>query len=102
MAYVVGDSRRTLEHAVLPGTTDRIWADLLGMPSEDRWLMFDWANRVIGWQDPDYAVSASFDSTSGSPFAREAPVFQSLLIIRIHYYRFRGHAQDDKSVHASL
>lgn len=32
VAYVVGDSRRTLEHAVLPGTTDRIWADLLGMP----------------------------------------------------------------------
>ncbi|MCA0335819.1 MAG: cytochrome P450 [Actinobacteria bacterium] len=49
-----------------------VLADLLGMPSEDRWLMFDWANRVIGWQDPDYAVSASFDSTSGSPFAREA------------------------------
>ncbi len=30
VAYVVGDSRRTLEHAVLPRTTDRIWADLLG------------------------------------------------------------------------
>ena len=36
------------------------------------WLMFDWANRVIGWQDPDYAVSAAFDLTSGSPMAQEA------------------------------
>ena len=36
-------------------------ADVLGVPAEDRWLMFDWSNRVIGWQDPDYAVSAAFD-----------------------------------------
>ena len=28
---------------------------------EDRWLMFDWSNRVIGYQDPDYASSAAFD-----------------------------------------
>lgn len=49
-----------------------VLADLLGMPSEDRWLMFDWASRVIGWQDPDYAVSASFDAKSGSEMAREA------------------------------
>lgn len=47
-------------------------ADILGVPSQDRWLMFDWANRVIGWQDPDYAVSASFDHDEGSPMAREA------------------------------
>src|SRR5690606_2336705 len=26
-------------------------ADILGVPAEDRWLMFDWSNRVIGWQD---------------------------------------------------
>lgn len=49
-----------------------VLADLLGMPSEDRWLMFDWANRVIGWQDPEYAVSASFDGTGASAIAREA------------------------------
>jgi cytochrome P450 len=35
-------------------------------------LMFDWANRVIGYQDPDYAVSAAFDSRGGSDIAREA------------------------------
>jgi cytochrome P450 len=40
-------------------------ADVMGVPPQDRWLMFDWANRVIGWQDPDYRVSASFDPASG-------------------------------------
>lgn len=47
-------------------------ADLLGLPASDRWLMFDWANRVIGWQDPDYAVSAAFDHAGASAMAREA------------------------------
>jgi cytochrome P450 len=47
-------------------------ADVLGVPAGDRWLMFDWSNRVIGWQDPDYAVSASFDGSGGTAMAREA------------------------------
>ena len=47
-------------------------ADIFGLPQQDRYLMFDWANRVIGYQDPDYAVSASFDVQSGSDMAREA------------------------------
>ena len=47
-------------------------ADVLGVPAEDRWLMFDWSNRVIGWQDPDYATSAVFDGTGGTAMAREA------------------------------
>ena len=47
-------------------------ADVLGVPTEDRWLMFDWSNRVIGWQDPDYANSAAFDGSTGTPMAREA------------------------------
>ena len=47
-------------------------ADIFGLPREDRYLMFDWANRVIGYQDPDYAVSAAFDQASGSAIAREA------------------------------
>jgi cytochrome P450 len=34
--------------------------------------MFDWSNRVIGWQDPDYATSAAFDGSGGTPMAREA------------------------------
>ncbi|MGI9285081.1 MAG: cytochrome P450 [Pseudomonadales bacterium] len=46
--------------------------DILGMPKEDRYLMYDWANRVIGFQDPEYATSASFDASAGSDLAREA------------------------------
>jgi len=47
-------------------------ADTLGMPEQDRLLLFDWSNRVIGFQDPDYAVSADFDPASGTPIARQA------------------------------
>ena len=47
-------------------------ADIFGLPREDRYLMFDWANRVIGYQDPDYAVSSAFDPDRGSSMAREA------------------------------
>jgi cytochrome P450 len=47
-------------------------ADVLGVPEQDRWLLFDWSNRVIGYQDPDYASSAEFDPSQGTPMAREA------------------------------
>ncbi len=50
----------------------RCLADIFGLPREDRYLMFDWANRVIGYQDPDYAVSAAFDDQAGTAMAREA------------------------------
>lgn len=47
-------------------------ADLLGMPESDRWLMFDWANRVIGMMDAEYTASGSFDLSQASPMARTA------------------------------
>ncbi|MGH3396766.1 MAG: hypothetical protein ACRDPO_18955, partial [Streptosporangiaceae bacterium] len=47
-------------------------ADVLGVPEQDRWLLFDWSNRVIGYQDPDYASSAEFDPARGTAMAREA------------------------------
>ena len=47
-------------------------ADVLGVPKRDRWLLFDWSNRVIGYQDPDHASSAEFDPSGGTPMAREA------------------------------
>ena len=47
-------------------------AEVLGVPAGDRGLLFDWSNRVIGWQDPDYASSASFDGTGGTGMARTA------------------------------
>jgi cytochrome P450 len=30
-------------------------AQVMGVPGDDRWLLFEWANRVIGFQDPEYA-----------------------------------------------
>jgi cytochrome P450 len=47
-------------------------ADVLGVPEQDRWLLFDWSNRVIGYQDPDYASSAEFDPAAGTPMAADA------------------------------
>jgi cytochrome P450 len=47
-------------------------ADVLGVPEQDRWLLFDWSNRVIGYQDPDYASSAEFDPSGATPMAAEA------------------------------
>ncbi|MGW4498756.1 cytochrome P450 [Micromonospora sp. NPDC004336] len=47
-------------------------ADVLGVPEPDRWLLYDWSNRVIGFQDPDHAVSAAFDARGGTDAAREA------------------------------
>ncbi|MGE0551824.1 MAG: cytochrome P450 [Gemmatimonadales bacterium] len=47
-------------------------AEILGVPVEDRMLLFDWSNRVIGFQDPDYASSAEFDLSAGTDLARQA------------------------------
>src|ERR671930_294087 len=47
-------------------------ADVFGIPESDRWLMFDWSNRVIGYQDAEYAVSASFDASGATEMARRA------------------------------
>lgn len=47
-------------------------ADTLGVPEQDRLLLYDWSNRVIGFQDPDYAVSADFDPAAGTAMARAA------------------------------
>ncbi len=47
-------------------------ADIMGVPSEDRMLLFDWSNRVIGYQDAEYAVSDAFDPATGTAMARRA------------------------------
>lgn len=60
VADVVGD----LPVAVL--------AEVLGVPPEDRRLLYDWSNRVIGYQDTDYADSFEFDPAQGTAMARAA------------------------------
>jgi cytochrome P450 len=47
-------------------------AELLGMPATDRDLLYDWSNRVIGFQDEEYAASDRFDAGGGSDMARRA------------------------------
>lgn len=47
-------------------------ADVLGVPAQDRRLLHDWANRVIGYQDPDYATTSSIDLAGASELARQA------------------------------
>jgi cytochrome P450 len=47
-------------------------AEVFGVPAQDRWLLFDWSNRVIGYQDPEYAVSARADATGSTDLARRA------------------------------
>jgi cytochrome P450 len=50
----------------------RTVADVFGVPESDRWLMYDWANRVIGYQDPEYAMSKAFDASGASDMAKRA------------------------------
>jgi cytochrome P450 len=47
-------------------------AEVLGVPASDRMLLYDWANRVIGYQDVDYAVSDAFDPAAATPMAAAA------------------------------
>lgn len=47
-------------------------ADVFGVPASDRRLLFDWANRVIGYQDMEYSASASFDAAGATDMARRA------------------------------
>lgn len=49
-------------------------AQIMGVPASDRMLLYDWSNRVIGYQDDDYAESDAFDPTEATPMARRARV----------------------------
>lgn len=50
----------------------RTLAEIFGVPSEDRWLMYDWSNRVIGYQDREYALSAKAQAAGSTEMARRA------------------------------
>lgn len=53
-------------------------ADVLGVPESDRWLMFDWSNRVVGMLDAEYSASNAFAdaATGASEMARRALEFR--------------------------
>jgi cholest-4-en-3-one 26-monooxygenase len=59
---------RILDEAIAKGDCDfvvdvaaelplEVIAELLGVPREDRFKLFDWSNRMIGSEDPEYRVS---------------------------------------------
>ncbi|MGF1426789.1 cytochrome P450 [Kitasatospora sp. LaBMicrA B282] len=50
----------------------RTLAWVMGVPEQDRQLLVDWANRVIGYQDADYANANSVDPAALTPLARTA------------------------------
>jgi cytochrome P450 len=45
--------------------------DLLGVPSEDRALLLEWTNRVIGYQDPEHGVVVT--GPDGKPVNPRSP-----------------------------
>ncbi|MFD5465772.1 cytochrome P450 [Kitasatospora sp. NPDC127059] len=51
-----------------------VWtlARILGVPEQDRQLLVDWSNRVIGYQDPDYAQSSTADPSRLTDAGRAA------------------------------
>ncbi|MFI0354158.1 cytochrome P450 [Actinomadura sp. 9N407] len=51
-----------------------VWtlAHIMGVPDEDRRLLYDWASRVIGYQDAEYAGLSTADLDSLSPMGRAA------------------------------
>ncbi|MEK8169147.1 hypothetical protein NKH77_02995 [Streptomyces sp. M19] len=51
-----------------------VWtlARVMGVPDRDRRLLYDWASRVIGYQDADYAGSSTVDPAELSPMGRAA------------------------------
>ncbi|HEX6357820.1 cytochrome P450 [Actinophytocola sp.] len=47
-------------------------AEIFGVPRQDRWLMYDWSNRVIGFQDPEYADSTKASADDSTDMAKRA------------------------------
>jgi cholest-4-en-3-one 26-monooxygenase len=44
----------------------QVIAEMMGVPQEDRHLVFEWSNRMIGSEDPEYAVSADDAMTAAT------------------------------------
>ncbi|MDX3107747.1 cytochrome P450 [Nonomuraea angiospora] len=51
-----------------------VWtlAHVMGVPAQDKRLLYDWASRVIGYQDADYAGLSTADVESLTPMGRLA------------------------------
>jgi cholest-4-en-3-one 26-monooxygenase len=67
-AHVREVTARIIDEAIAKGQVDfvvdaaselplQVIAELMGVPLEDRHKVFDWSNRMIGSEDPEYSVS---------------------------------------------
>ena len=88
----INERARTLVASALGEDTDfvelaadlPVWtlAHIMGVPDSDRRLLYDWASRVIGYQDPDYAGLSTADAASMTPMAREAMKYRTSETVR--------------------
>jgi cytochrome P450 len=85
-------SRTLISGAVQRGEVDfvevaadlPVWtlAQIMGVPEKDRRLLYDWASRVIGYQDAEYAGLSSADVTKLSPLGRTAVASRPATLVR--------------------
>jgi cholest-4-en-3-one 26-monooxygenase len=65
--FIVRSTHRIVDEVIERGQADfvvdlaaelplQVIAEIIGVPQEDRHLVFDWSNRMIGSEDPEYAV----------------------------------------------
>ncbi|MET9293930.1 cytochrome P450 [Streptomyces sp. NPDC003077] len=61
-----------------------VWtlARVMGVPEEDRRLLQDWADRIIGYQDADHAAASTADPALLSPLGRFALEHRPALGVR--------------------
>lgn len=81
-AAIEGCARELVDSVRADGEVDfvRLAADLpvrtlawvMGVPEQDRQLLVDWSNRVIGYQDADYAASSTADPAHLTQLGRTA------------------------------
>lgn len=72
VAAVADRGRCDFSQDIAPDLPLYTLVDVLGVPEQDRWLLFDWANRVIGVLDDEYHNSSAFDPSQATDMAREA------------------------------
>jgi cytochrome P450 len=70
---LVREARERGEFDLVEDVTDRLalstLAGVLGVPQSDQRLFFDWANRIIGYQDAEYAAMSDGAVDPRSPAA---------------------------------
>jgi cholest-4-en-3-one 26-monooxygenase len=73
MVSALEDDMRRMTNAIIDGVSEKgecdfvtdvaaelplqVIADILGVPQEDRHLVFDWSNRMVGSEDPEYQIT---------------------------------------------